>query len=339
MRINWTADYDMRGNGYGYTMHQKNLRAALEAEGVEMTPDAQVAVHIVTPPSFRPVDGAYNVLYTMYEMQTIPKKWVAPLAGADLIVVPNEHNRRIFQRYTDVPIEVVWEGVKPDVFSLERRVKPTTDRFRFLWLGASNPRKGYEQVCVAWERLLREYPDVRGRVELYLKTTQPMNEARNMNVMGAYAIFDNRDVSIEELVELYHSAHCFLFPSMGEGWGLTLHEAMATGLPSIYTPWSAMQDWVPSKYAWPLRFRLKPIETQSIGSGATYHKAPAAWPDVDHLKRRMYQVWSRYDEAAELGYKGGEIVRRITWERSAKEFLEKVGRHCGGLIDGQKLAS
>ena len=327
MQIHWTADYDMRGNGYGYTMHQKNLRAALEAQGVEMTPDAHVAVHILTPPSFNPIEGKYNILYTMYEMQALPDEWIEPIQGADLIIVPNEHNRRLFSRYTDRPIEVVWEGVHPDKFSLVKRERPTDKRFRFLWLGASNPRKGYEQVCVAWERLLKEYPDIRGKVELYLKTTQPMNELRNMNIMGAYAIFDNRDVDLDELIGLYHSAHCFLFPSMGEGWGLTLHEAMATGLPAIYTPWSAMRDWVPEKYAYALRYQLKEIETVGLQTGATYHKALAAWPDIDHLKRRMYQVWSRYEEAAERGYHGAQVVRGLTWGRSAEEFIAKIGRH------------
>ena len=35
------------------------------------------------------------------------------------------------------------------------------------------------------------------------------------------------------LVQMYHHAHAFCFPSMGEGFGLTLAEAMATGLPVI----------------------------------------------------------------------------------------------------------
>ena len=326
MTIHWTADYSMTGNGYGYTMHQRNLRAALEAEGVVMSHDADVAVHIVTPPSFEPIEGKYNILYTMYEMAALPADWPDKLAGADLIVVPNMHNYHLFRRYTDRPIEVVWEGVKPDVFTLEKRTMPTDKRFRFLWLGASNPRKGYEQVCHAWERLLKKHPELLGKVELYLKTTQPSQESRNFNVMGSFAIFDNRDVPVEELVSLYHSAHCFLFPSMGEGWGLTLHEAMSTGIPAIYTPWSAMVDWVPRKYAYPLKFQLRDIDTVKT-TGERYHKAPAAYADVDHLVSRMYQVYARYDDAAKKGYEAGKVVRGITWERSAREFIDKIGKH------------
>lgn len=330
MKIHWTADYSMTGNGYGYTMHQRNMRNALEGMGVEMAEDADIAVHIVTPPSFNPVPGKFNVLFTMYEMAALPKDWPGQLAGADMLLVPCSHNRQLFARYTKLPIEVVWEGVKPDKFELRQRTYPRDRRFRFLWLGASNPRKGYEQVCVAWERFLKKYPEVRGKVELYLKTTQPGSEERNMNVMGAFTIFDNRDMPIDELIKLYHDSHCFLFPSMGEGWGLTLHEAMATGLPAIYTPWSAMRDWVPEKYAWPLKFTMRPIDTMRVtdtGEQQKYHTAPAAYPDIDHLVHRMYQVWSRYGEASPMAVKAAEEVRAITWERAAQELVDKVTPH------------
>lgn len=330
MRIDWTADYDMQGNGYGYTMHQRNLRAALEAEGVVMDVESDIAVHIVTPPSFEPREGKFNVLYTMYEMAALPTEWIEPMNKADLIVVPNHHNRHLFRRYTKLPIEVVWEGVKPDKFTLKKREMPVGEKFRFLWLGASNPRKGYEHVAMAWQMFYTAHPELRGKVELYLKTTQPMTESRNLSLVEAGAIFDNRDMPLEELIELYHSSHVFLFPSMGEGWGLTLHEAMATGLPAIYTPWSAMRDWVPEKYAYSLKFGMKPIDAVRQNGpdvGKFYHRAPAAYPDIEHLARRMYQVYSRYDEAREKGYRGGEIVREITWERSAREFLDKVTPH------------
>jgi glycosyltransferase involved in cell wall biosynthesis len=329
MKICWTADYEMRGNGYGYTMHQKNLRAALEGEGVEMDGDSDLAVHIITPPSFEPRPDKFNVLYTMYEMAEIPKEWVKPLNQADLIVVPNNHNRNLFKRHTKLPIEIVWEGVKPEKFTLRKRERPG-QKMRFLWLGASNPRKGYEHVVMAWQIFLKEHPEVKGKVELYLKTTQPDMETRNLNLVEASAIFDNRDLPLDELIELYHSSHVFLFPSMGEGWGLTLHEAMATGLPAIYTPWSAMRDWVPEKYAYTVKFRMKNIDTLRQGgvdNGKVYHTAPAAFPDWNHLAHRMYQVYKRYDEARQNGYRAGEIVRGITWERSAKEFLEKVTPH------------
>lgn len=331
MEIQWTADYNMTGNGYGYTMHQRNMRAALEGIGCSMTDRAGLAVHITTPPSFKPVEGKFNVLFTMYEMARLPKEWPGYLQGADLLVVPCEHNRRLFAQYTDLPIEVVWEGVHPDQFELRKRERPGAgQKFRYLWIGASNPRKGYEHVAIAWQKFYTAHPELHGRVELYLKTTQPMTESRNLHLVEAGAIFDNRDMPIEELIALYESAHVFLFPTMGEGWGLTLHEAMATGLPAIYTPWSAPASWVPKKYAYPLKFGMKTIKAmkqREDGTSYVYHQAPAANPDTDHLARRMYQLYSRYEEAAEAGFQAGKIVREITWDRAAREFADKVFPH------------
>ncbi len=334
MEICWTANYNMRGNGYGYTMHQKNLKAALERAGVVMSEDADVAVHITTPPSFKPLEGKFNVLYTMYEMARLPDEWPEKLHGADMLVVPNHHNKHLFAQSYSGPIEVVWEGVKPEKFELRKRER-NGEPFRFLWVGASNPRKGYEHICVGWEKFLKDYPDIRDDVELYLKTTQPDTEKRYYRIPEARTIFDNRDIELYELIGLYHSAHAFVFPSMGEGWGLTLHEAMATGLPALYTNWSAMRDWVPHKYAYEIKHGMKTIDAmkrRDNGESYVYHSAPAANPDITHMVRKMRIVYGRQKEAFENGYKAGEIVRGITWDRSAREFLDKVTPYVTGRV-------
>lgn len=324
----WTPSYDGKGNIYGYTTHQKNLRAALERAGVVMTEDSDIAIHINTPPSFEPVPGKFNVLYTMYECNEIPPNWPEHINQADLLVVPCTHNKHLFRRYTDVPIEVVWEGFNDKRFELNMRSAPAADeRMLFLWVGASNPRKGWQHLALAWEAMLGNFPDMKGRVLLYMKSTQPEREERVINAPNYDTVMDFRDWPLEELIELYQKAHAFAFPSLGEGWGLTLMEAMATGMPCIYTPYTAMTDWVPKKHAYPLRFKMKRVDILKTGTSESYAEnfhPPAADPDLDDLIRKMRHVYLHYDEARHKGYQAGRAVRGITWDRSAAEFLEKV---------------
>ena len=69
-------------------------------------------------------------------------------------------------------------------------------------------------------------------------------------------VIDQRNISTEELRELYNSAHAFILPTSGEGWGLTLTEAMATGLPCTWTHWSGPVDYADNKTGYPLtKFR------------------------------------------------------------------------------------
>src|SRR6185295_2786220 len=46
-----------------------------------------------------------------------------------------------------------------------------------------------------------------------------------------------------DLARLYHEAHCFVLPTRGEGFGMPILEAMATGLPVIVTGYSGHLDF------------------------------------------------------------------------------------------------
>jgi len=333
VKLQWTANYNMKGNGYGYSTHQRMLRAGLEAQGVVMSDDSDVAVHIVVPTGFLPIFGKFNVLYTMYEGETLPDEWVPPLQLADLIVVPCTHNKRVFEKYTDRPVVVCWEGVDVERFAFVERKFPVGEPFRFLWVGASNPRKGYEHVALAWSIFMKKYPAEWKRSLLVMKTTQQTKEERLVPFAGHHVYVDTRDYSMENLVELYHICHAFLFPTMGEGFGLTLAEAMSTGLPCIYTPWSGPRDFVGDKEGYTLKFCMKDVRTVKLnddGSRSIYHTTPAVSVDVDHLARRMAQVYSDYDEALTRGSAAAARIRRdITWGKSARSFMDIIERFTG----------
>lgn len=333
MRIQWQPSYDLRGNGYGYTTHQKSLKAALERAGVEFG-ESDLVVDINTPPSAKLEDGKFNVLYSMYECATIPDHWVEHTRRPDLMVVPCSHNKHLFSRYTDVPIEIVWEGIDPTKFQyVDRAWNPEEERFTFLWIGASNPRKGYEHIILAWERFTRDHPEEAANSKIIMKTTQVTREERlvsypvhlsNGGVAETYV--DTRDYSKENLINLYAIGHCFLFPTMGEGWGLTMHEAAATGLPIIYTPYSAPTDWFKKDHGYPLRFRMKDIKTEGK-DGQIVHETSAASADVDDLVKKMVRVYHNWEDAKRRGRKASEHVKTITWDRSAQEFLDKIRPH------------
>jgi glycosyltransferase involved in cell wall biosynthesis len=330
--LQWTANWNMKGNGYGYSTHQRMLRAALEAQGVVMCDDADIAVHIVVPSGFLPIFAKFNILYTMYEGETIPDDWIAPLRLADLVVVPCTHNVHVFQKYTDAPVVHCWEGVDTAKFSYVTRAKPRDlKKFRFLWVGASNPRKGYEHTAGAWAVFEKEYPKEWENCELIFKTTQQTKEERLVPFPAHHVKVETHDYTIDELIRLYHSAHAFLFPTMGEGFGLTLAEAMSTGLPCVYTPWSGPNDFISEREGYPLRFNMKEtatIKLENDGTRHPYHTTTSVSVDIKHLARRMAQVYADYDEALARGRRAAERIRRdITWEKSARSFIEIVERY------------
>jgi glycosyltransferase involved in cell wall biosynthesis len=388
MKIDWRCLTNYVGIGYGYSTHQKRLLEGLVRQGVEVTEESEIAVHLTTVDTFKPVPGKINVLYSMYECTDLPESWVPPLADADLIVVPCSHNKWLFRKYTDKPIEVCLEGVETDKYTYHERKFPADRPFTFLWVGATNPRKGTEYVMIAWELWCgywaRENPMVLDRTRLIMKTTQETDrvcgvaiDVRNTDGSGIFqatgqetmpaericsidwrtmklskvddyykagnSIVDTRRLPVfpdgepnyinpGSLVEMYHGAHAFLLPTRGEGFGLTLAEAAATGLPCIYTPWSGPVDFMNDKTGYPLKFSFGPVKTMAWNkkTGEKYisHETRAAVPDAKHIFRRMLQVYSDYGRALKKGKAASKHIQKfITWDISARRFMDIIEKH------------
>ncbi len=323
---------DQTGNGYGYSMHTKMLHEACLRAGSTDDYRAQTAIHIITPNKYHPIPGKRNVLYTMYECTTLPDDWIEPIQGADLIVVPCRQNRDLFKQYTKAPVEVCWEGVNTEAFPFVERKMPFVSRFVFLWVGAPNPRKGFEHVGAAWDGL-RASGRMPKNAWLYCKSTGVERENIVEERAGMRVTIDTRNLSVAELFGLYRDAHAFALPSMGEGFGLTLAEAMSTGLPCIYTPWGGPRDFIDETCGYPVKWEFSPVTTMKVGEDGkrTMHqKTYAAYADVNDIMRRMEQIYYGYDTALAKGRRAAKRIRDgFTWDISARSFLDIISRYEG----------
>lgn len=336
MKIAWLSDWDSWGNGKGYTVHNSAMKKQAERLGAEfITPEeaeanGEIAMDIIVPTTYAPRPGAFNVLFTMYEMHDIPGDWIPRIQNADLLITPCRHNQQIFMRHTDLPVDVCPEGVDPEVYSFMDRTSPREDEyFNFLWVGASNPRKGYELICGAWEVWLRTQPDeILKKTRIIMKTTKAGGDESVKSMFNM--VIDNRRLPLEDLINLYRKAHAFLLPSMGEGWGLTLCEAQATGLPCVYTHWSGPADFMKKDFGYPLKYTMHHMQATAIqpdGTQKPYHRGLVAKADIMHIVRRMEQIYHDYPRALRLGKKGAEhIAKNFTWDKAGERFMEILER-------------
>ena len=331
LAICWATDYCGIGNSYGYSVHNARSRAALEQAGVMIRPESPVAFHVSPAHLFRPIPGKVNVLYMAWETDVLPAAHREGIARADAVVVTASFLVPLVRSvFPDKPVFLCHEGVDVDCYAFRRRAKPLGRPFRFLWVGAPNARKGWELVMQAW----RPFADD-GRMELYLKTTVTNRFERYGNV-----IFDSRNLPRCELAALYHSAQAFLFPSFGEGFGLTLAEAMATGLPAAFTPWSSLTDLADESCGYPLRFRLVQAWATPDGGLSTEAQSPdaravrtrLAQAEPDSLAERMVQIFHHYPRAIRKGVRAAQRIReRFTWDRTGRrlaDILEEVLERC-----------
>ena len=316
VKLHWASHVKYaKGNAFGYSTHNATLRKYFEQIG-EITPSARDALLILAPEFYeKRTKGYRNWLFTMFEGNDIPHKYYENMQQADCLIAPSSWVAALFREYFDKPIFTVPHGVEKH-FTYKKRMLPANKPFRFLWVGAPNPRKGYEEISHIWQKVFARNP----KVELYIKTTGlrvPYEKRGNV-------ILDGRKLSKGKLVQLYHSSHCFVFPTRGEGFGLTLAEAMRTGLPCISTNYSGVTEFFSDKVGYPVDYKMGKGSITFVGDSNEV-ETEVAFPYVEQIVEHMLQIISDYPSALIKGKLAHEhIKKRFTWNRSARILLEAL---------------
>ncbi len=339
----WAVQLDQAaGNAAGYGRASRALRQALVDEGARPDPEAELVVHFQYPGEVHPWWGKRNVLFTMFENETPPPYFAESFAKMDALITPTEWNAEVFRRVTDRPVYVSPLGVDVAAWPGIRREWPIDRPFRWYWTGAHNPRKGHAQVMEAWVQ-----GGFLGRpeLELYCKTTDRDSipyfftslgrtvEVANQVIRVGNVIVDNRVVPHGEMVKLAVLADAFVFPSMGEGWGLTLLEAMATGLPCVVPLHTGLTAFADEDVVVPVAFeavRMRQVECDQfsdLGPESDLYRerkdnvVTVYKTNVDDLGRKMRWVTDNWHRASRIGARAHERAQRFTWSAAARRLL------------------
>ena len=112
---------------------------------------------------------------------------------------------------------------------------------KVLFVGEINQRKGIYQILEAAKELQPQ------GVEFNLIGTGKELAPELYSPYKQYVNFLGR-VPFEKLQEMYGTSHIFVFPSMGEGFGLVIPEALSSGLPVIASTNCAGPDVIKDGY-------------------------------------------------------------------------------------------
>ncbi len=227
--------------------------------------------------------------------------------GVDAEIVPNGVDLPRFS----TPPPAAWTA------ALRDRVGATN---RFLWLtvGGFEPRKGSDHLvrALAAARAAGDEAPVLAVVGGHSFQDHRAYRQAVLDSLPGLGLQLGRDVVLlgtvpdDELAAWYHAADGFVFPSVSEGWGLVVLEAMAAGLPVVATDIPVFREYL----------------TPGVDS------LLAAPGDDDALAAAMATV-SR-DEAvrAHLAAGGRAVAQRYGWDASARRHLE-VYRSLAGAPD------
>jgi glycosyltransferase-like protein len=245
----------------------------------------------------------------------------------DQLLVVSQHWRRLLHCEFGVDAAVVPNGVDPSRFGpipedqradLRARVG-AGDRFVFLAVGGIEPRKGSVYLLEALGLLKARMDPSPVLVVVGGHSFQDYTAYRDgaLARLPEWGLTLGEDliivgtVSDPELAAWYRAADALAFPSLKEGWGLVVLEAMCADLPVIATD--------------------MPVFREYLTDGRNALLASVA--DVGSLARAMEQLMIDPDLRKRLCAEAHEVVDRYTWPQSARQHLaiyEEVGRRSTG---------
>lgn len=296
---------------------------------------AQVHVRHQWPPSFTPPPEGAWVMIQPWEFGGIPQSWVLPMQEqVDEIWVPSTWVKACYVEsgISADKVQVIPNGVNPEVFCPEgpRASLATSKRFKFLFLGGTIPRKGIDLLLEAYQRAFTAADDVclviKGQGGEVYQGTELGQALRDIKARpGAPEIeYTTADLAEAELASLYRACDAFVMPYRGEGFGLPMAEAMATGKPVIATARGAAMDFLAEDRAY-----LIPCDRRRINMTEEFQpSAPGFWleePRLDDLVALLRHVASHPEEAAGKGRQGRLWAEaNLGWERPTRLILERV---------------
>jgi len=272
------------------------LHTGPEASLFSSVPQVLV-IHDINPLLF----PRYNPRLYFYYRYMLPRIF----RKVDLVVtVSHTTERELIAHYEEFlpDVRVVPNGVDHDLFTPGGKMFEP-EKERILYVGALRPMKGIEILFLAFAHLKGQISTelwIAGKgetsyVSLLKKLAKDLGIEKRIRWLGT--------PSDEELAAIMRGSLLFVFPSLYEGFGLPVLEAMASGVPVIVSDITALKE---------------------ITGGKAQYFSPGSWLSLakiiekvlgdDNLRRKMIDD-------------GLENSRNYSWEKTAQMLYQLLLRY------------
>lgn len=311
------------GGETGYAYHAREFWSRLQKFHTGEGYPIHIILETVDHPIFYNEYDGIRIAYNVWETTEYPLSFFEHLKrNYDQLWVPSVWQRSslIKQGFPKHKIFIVPEGVDEKIF-FPAEPKNLPEKFRFMIFGKWEARKATEEMVKAF---IKAFPAEPG-VELFLCAHNPFDPETVPKKLANLGIVDDRIKVIDflprsEYIETLRNGHVFVSCSYSEGWNLPLIEAMASGIPSIYSNCSGQIQFANGK-GLPIRIRrtIKPFGVYGMDN------CPGNWyePDFDKLVKTLRLAYKDYAFLSEEAIKESEKIRKnYSWDKAVEKAVD-----------------
>jgi glycosyltransferase involved in cell wall biosynthesis len=224
-----------------------------------------------------------------------PSSWVVAVSKTSAA-----DYRRFYPQH-QCPIRVVYHASDYSRFWPYVQGDRLSDPQYVLYVGGFDPRKNMDNALRAYAAFVARP----GRESVRFKVVCSYDEASRDRYIGLARVLGVADrvdllgyVSDEELGFLFRGASIFFFPSVYEGFGLPVLDALACGVPVVASNTSSIPE---------------------VGGEYACYCDPASVPD---MARALDREWQQRDPRGPSRQAAIAHARSFRWELAAKKYLD-----------------
>jgi len=207
---------------------------------------------------------------------------------ADMVIAPSTKSADFLKSEGCRNVVVIPHGV-----NLPKEVKPIPEKFDCAYIGAVGPDKGLVYLIKAWGML--SYPD--SRLILAGGGTETLGPfIRQLTDKGQFVLLGR----VPNISEVYNSCSTAIFPSVTEGFGIGILEAMSYGRPVITTEGAGAAD--------------------CINDGLNGFIVPIRSPEA--IADRIDWFRNNREKIPEMGQKARRKARKYTWPAIRSRYTQ-----------------
>jgi glycosyltransferase involved in cell wall biosynthesis len=224
----------------------------------------------------------------------------AEIRATDQVIADTRSGLDDLLRVVDHPREnchVIHLGIDTEVFHPPAADATPADAPYLLSVGTIEPRKNLVRALAAFERLAKDHAGLRWKIA----GQRGWGWSEFSSALARSPVRDRVDllgpVPDADLAGLYRSARALLFPTLWEGFGFPVVEALACGTPAAASKLPAIEEAGGGAFV--------PLDPTSIESM------------VEAVERAAFEEAGRASRKAA----GLEHAKRFDWARTAEETL------------------
>ncbi len=234
----------------------------------------------------------------------------------------------IKQGFDESKIDIVHEGIEPDCFPIEQE---KSNKFKFFLVGKWGFRKAIKETIECFLKTFEHIDDV--ELHITVDNAHPIwipteERLRMYNLLSPKIIihsFPDRDVYLRIL----KNCNVFLSCSRGEGWNIPLAEALACGIPSIYSKGSGQLEFA-SEY---------PLGVDILKKIPAYHEEDKYFadgyvdePNFEMLSEVLLDSYKNYSTYKKIHLqKCQHFISKYTWNKVSKDLFDVINKRYGSI--------